>query len=198
MMNKKVGIGVLTAAITLGTAGSVFAAATSNSTANTQNNLNNVIGTQKAEAIALQKVPGGIVESIELDRERGQLYYEVDVDRPQAADVDVHINALNGKVIRTVTDDNDDNDATSREQQNVNTANLKVKTNEQAAQIARAQVSGTVTGIERDEEDGRIQYEVDLRITGGEATVEIDAATGKVTNVDKDYDNDFDDENDND
>lgn len=196
MMNKKVGISVLTAAITLGTAGSVFAA-TSGGTSNNQNNLNNVIGIQKAETIALQKVPGGTVESIELDRERGQLYYEVDIDRPQAADVDVHINALNGSVIRTVTDDNDDDEATIRERQNVNNANLKVKTNEQAAQIAKAQVSGTVTGIERDEEDGRIQYEVDLRITGGEATVEIDAATGKVTTVDKDFDNDEDD-NDND
>ncbi|WP_322905845.1 PepSY domain-containing protein [Paenibacillus sp. SGZ-1009] len=196
-MNRKASIGVLAAALTVGTAGTVVAAASSNSAS--QNNAN-VIGIQRAETIALQKVPGGTVESIELERERGKLYYEVDVNRNNGSDVDVHIDAVSGAVLRTVNDDKDDDDAyvvprKDNKDSSAATSNLKVKTVEQAIAIAKTAVNGTVTDVEREREKGRIQYEVELRFNGGEAKVEIDAATGKIIKVDKDYDH-YDDDND--
>lgn len=206
-MNRKAGIGVLTAALTLGTAGTVVAATSNNNTSGTtptnpSTSTSNVIGMQRAESIALQRVPGGVVDSIELERKNGKLYYEVDVDRTNASDVDVHIDALTGSVIRSVNDDNDDDDAYDRSNSNsssatTNNSNLTIKTAEQAIAVAKTAVNGTVTDVERDREDGRIQYEVELKFTGGEATVEVDAATGKVVTVDKDYDDhDGDDDND--
>ncbi|MEW4369557.1 PepSY domain-containing protein [Paenibacillus kandeliae] len=206
-MNRKAGIGVLTAAITLGTAGTVVAATSNNNTSGTTPTNNsvssNVIGMQRAESIALQRVPGGVVDSIELERKNGKLYYEVDVDRTNASDVDVHIDAVTGSVIRSVNDDNDDDDAYDRSNNQsssatTNNSNLKIKTAEQAIAVAKTAVNGTVTDVERDREDGRIQYEVELKFTGGEATVEVDAATGKVVTVDKDYDDHDDDDYDND
>ncbi|MFD1888058.1 PepSY domain-containing protein [Paenibacillus wenxiniae] len=196
-MNRKAGIGVLAAALTVGTAGTVVAAASNNNNSASQNNAN-VIGIQRAETIALQKVPGGTVESIELERERGKLYYEVDVNRSNGSDVDVHIDAVSGAVVRTVNDDNDDDDAyvVPGNSNNAASNNLKVKTVDQAIAIAKKAVNGTVTDVEREREKGRIQYEVEIRFTGGEAKVEIDAATGKVTKVDKDYDDQDNDQDD--
>ncbi|WPP39530.1 PepSY domain-containing protein [Paenibacillus hunanensis] len=201
-MNRKAGVGILAAALTVGAAGTVVAASNNNSSATVPDN-SKVIGIQRAEAIALQKVPGGTVESIELDRERGKLYYEVDVNRSNGSDVDVHIDALSGAVVKSVNDDNDDDDAyvVPGKGNNSSSATVpstaKVKTVDQAIAIAKTAVNGTVTDVERDREDGRIQYEVELRFTGGEAKVEIDAATGKIVKVDKDYD-DHDDDHDND
>lgn len=196
-MNRKAGIGILTAAITLGTAGTVVAATTNNTSGTTSSS--NVIGIERAEAIALQRVPGGTVESIELERDYGKLYYEVDVNRTNSSDVDVHIDALSGSVVRSVADDNDDDDAYIRNDSSssANNSNLKIKNVEQAIAVAKTAVNGTVTDVERDREDGRIQYEIEFKFTGGEATVEVDAATGKVITVDKDYD-DHDDDNDHD
>lgn len=193
MMNKKLGIGVLSAAIALGTMGTVTAATTNNSSDSnsTTATTNKLIGETKAKQIALTKVPGGTIDGVDLERtNNGKLYYEVDVDKANSnKDVDVHIDAVNGTVLKVVNDDNDDDDNNS---QATNTANNKVKTAAQAKAIALKAVKGTVTKVDRDSDDGRVTYEVDLNITGGEATVEIDAATGKVLSVDKDYDNDND------
>lgn len=194
MMNKKLGIGVLSAAIALGTMGTVTAATTNNSsnsnsaTATTSK----LIGETKAKQIALTKVPGGTIDGVDLERyNNGKMYYEVDVDKANSTkDVDVHIDAVTGTVLKVVNDDNDDDD--NDNQTATNNANNKVKTVAQAKTIALKAVKGTVTKVDRDSDDGRVTYEVDLKIAGGEATVEIDAATGKVLSVDKDYENDDD------
>ncbi len=215
-MNRKAGIGVLAAALTVGTAGTVVAAASGNNTTtvpdhkvtavSSSNNAvtvpdnSKVIGIQRAEAIALQKVPDGTMESIELERKQGKLYYEVDVERSNGSDVDVHIDALTGAVVRTVNDDNDDDDAYSVSQNNsqssATASNAKVKSAEQAVTIAKQLYDGTVTDVEREREDGRTEYEVEVRFNGGKATVAIDEMTGKVTKVDKDYDDHDDDQDD--
>lgn len=192
MMNKKLGIGVLSAAIALGTMGTVTAATTNNSSNSNSatSTTSKLIGETKAKQIALTKVPGGTIDGVDLERyNNGKLYYEVDVDKANSTkDVDVHIDAVTGTVLKVVNDDNDDND----NQTAATNANNKVKTAAQAKAIALKAVKGTVTKVDRDSDDGRVTYEVDLKIAGGEATVEIDAATGKVLSVDKDYDNDDD------
>ena len=55
----------------------------------------------------------------------------------------------------------------------------------QADAIATAEkaVNGKVVEIEKDEDDGLIKYEVELKTDRGEADVEIEASTGKVLEV---------------
>lgn len=198
MMNKKVGIGVLTAAIALGTMGTVTAATTTNSNSGTTTaTTSNLIGEAKAKQIALTKVPGGTIDGVDLERKNGKLYYEVDVDKANSTqDVDVYINAVSGAVLKVVNDDDDRDDDNNNQTTTTTNANAKVKTEAQAKAIAIKEINGTVTKVDRDSDDGRVTYEVDLNITGGEATVEIDAATGKVLSVDKDYDHDDDNDSD--
>ena len=47
-------------------------------------------------------------------------------------------------------------------------------------------VNGKVVEIEKDEDDGLIKYDVELKTDRGEADVEIDASTGKVLEVELD------------
>ncbi|MNU04591.1 Peptidase propeptide and YPEB domain protein [compost metagenome] len=57
------------------------------------------------------------------------------------------------------------------------------------------QVNGSrVLELELDRERGKLVYEIEVRISGGTADVVIDAGTGKVLHVDKDWDDDDDDD----
>lgn len=65
------------------------------------------IGKTKAKQIALKEVPGTVTD-IELERKRDIVYYEVDIDRTDSyQEVDVHVDAYTGKVLRVVNDDDD-------------------------------------------------------------------------------------------
>lgn len=54
---------------------------------------------------------------------------------------------------------------------------------ESAAKIATKTVNGKVTKIEKDMEDGRLEYKFEIQTKNGETEVRIDAETGKVTRV---------------
>lgn len=54
---------------------------------------------EKAESIALERVPGGTIESIERDRELGVLVYEVEVHAPDGREHDITIDAADGRVL---------------------------------------------------------------------------------------------------
>ena len=43
--------------------------------------------------------------------------------------------------------------------------------------------NGKMHEIEKDEDDGRIKYEIELKTDRGEAEVEIDTVTGKILEV---------------
>jgi uncharacterized membrane protein YkoI len=97
MMKKKgwiIGLGLVVA---LGGTSAVVAAEATSS----------YIGKNKAKQIALQAVPGTVTD-IELERERGTVYYEVDIDRKDTLqEADVHVEALTGKVLKVKNDDDD-------------------------------------------------------------------------------------------
>lgn len=57
----------------------------------------------EAEAIALEQVPGATIQKIELDREHGQMVYEVEL-RKDYVEYDVEINAATGAVIKCKID----------------------------------------------------------------------------------------------
>lgn len=53
----------------------------------------------KAESIALARVPGGTVEDMEREHEKGRLVYEVEVRAPDGREHDITIDAKDGKII---------------------------------------------------------------------------------------------------
>ena len=69
---------------------------------------------------------------------------------------------------------------------NVYQNNKNIISQADATAIAEKAVNGKVVEIEKDEDDGLIKYEVELKTDRGEAEVEIDASTGKVLEVEWD------------
>ncbi|AJD26783.1 peptidase [Clostridium botulinum] len=59
---------------------------------------------------------------------------------------------------------------------------------EAAVQIALQQVPGQVVRVELDVEDGILVYEVSIRTTAGIYEVKINANTGQIIEVDRDFD----------
>ena len=66
--------------------------------------------------------------------------------------------------------------------------NNSMLTEEEAVNIAQEEFAGKVTDVELDEEDGRRIYEIEIERGEDEATVEIDAYTGKVLKLEIDMD----------
>ena len=56
------------------------------------------ISMTQAKSIALKKVPHGVVQSSELERENGKLIYSFDVKNSSGI-TEVNVNAMDGKVI---------------------------------------------------------------------------------------------------
>ena len=56
------------------------------------------ISMKKAKAIALKKVPGGKIESAELENEGGKLIYSFDI-KAGSGITEVNVDAMNGKIV---------------------------------------------------------------------------------------------------
>lgn len=59
---------------------------------------------------------------------------------------------------------------------------------ESAAQIATQRVPGRVVKIELDYENGILVYEVDIMTPSGKYELHVDAATGQILKIERDYD----------
>ena len=57
------------------------------------------ISMEKARAIALKKVPGGKIETAELEREHGKLIYSFDIKTSKPGVTEVNVDAITGKVV---------------------------------------------------------------------------------------------------
>ncbi|OAB36514.1 PepSY domain-containing protein [Paenibacillus glacialis] len=195
-MKQKIGAGALLAIVAIGGVygvGSVQAANSSTSN-NTQKQF---IGIEMAEQKALA-VAKGQVESIELKKYNTQVYYKVEIDQGQK-DVDVLIEAYTGKSlgVRTDHDDNDDKEDDYKYTNATSTASGSNIGASKASAVAVNYLKGTVIEVDLDRDDGRLVYEVELKIDGGTAEVKVDAKTAKIVSVDKDFD-DHDDNDDDD
>lgn len=161
------------------------------------------IGKEKAKQIALKEAPGKVTD-VDLERKRSAVYYEVEIDRQNSGrEVDVHVEAATGKVLKVEEDDDDDRRPTAapvagkgKDKASKPAAAAKPITKEQAAKLAQQAVKGEVLRVETDWDDGDKGYEVVLKTTSGYAEVEISGATGKVLDID--YDDDHDDDHDDD
>ncbi|OAB48028.1 PepSY domain-containing protein [Paenibacillus antarcticus] len=190
-MKQKIGAGALLAIIAIGGVygvGSVQAAnsSTSNSTQK------QVIGVELAEqkALALAK---GQVESIELKKKNTQVYYKVEIDQGQK-EIDVLIEAYTGKSLGVRSDNDDDDEDDYKYTNDTSTAIDSMIGASKASAIAVNHLKGTFIEVDLDRDDGRLVYEVELKIDGGTAEVKVDAKTAKIVSVDKDFDNDDDDD----
>ncbi|MFP7169922.1 PepSY domain-containing protein [Terribacillus sp. FSL K6-0262] len=135
------------------------------------------------------KEQAGTVTGVELDTARnGQAYYEVDVNDDKA-EYDVRVNAEDGSVESWKDDDDDDDDHDNQAAQ----PKIDIKT---AAETALAQEKNAIlTDISLDEDDGRLEYDAELRTDKQEIEVTIDAESGEVTYTEKEsIDDDGDDD----
>lgn len=131
-----------------------------------------VIDIRKALNIGLNEYSGTVTE-IELDKEDGELIYEVEiVSGNEKAEID--INAYTGEVLLIGTENtggiNADPDSFIRI--------------ERAIGIALGEFQGTVVEVELEEEDEGYIYEVEITSGNTKKEIEIDANTGKVVDID--------------
>lgn len=168
------------------------------------------IGKEKAKQIALKEAPGKVTD-IDLERKRSAVYYEVEIDRQDSGrEVDVHVEAVTGQVLKVEDDDDNRRSAATSINENGKTTTSKTTdsktttqknatttpsiTKEQASKLAQQAVKGEVVRVETDWDDGHKEYEVTLRTASGYAQVELSASSGKVLDID--YDDDDDDDHD--
>lgn len=144
-----------------------------------------MITAQDAEKIALTKAEGK-VESVELENRFGQRYFDVDIENGNK-DYDIHIDAYSGDVLKVKEQmDMDDEWDDDNFDEKINTSNKNLLSSEKAIEIAEKTVNGKVTEMDKDEDDGRMIYEFELKTNKGKVDLELDAITGNVLNVEYD------------
>lgn len=121
---------------------------------------------------------GGVVESIELERENGKMVYDIDIDNGRE-DVDLDMDAVTGEVLRSKTDWDDDD-------RNVYRNSDDLLTQQEALDIATAEFNGKLKEIELDDDNGRMIYEIELKNGDQEAEFDIDAETGDILEMELD------------
>ena len=189
-------------------------AASDHSLNNTNKIENEKITIEEAKTIALKEV-NGEVESIELEQKLDKVLYKVKIAKDNV-EYDVYIEASTGKVSSVNQDDNNDDDKfddhsaddkyddnndddivgdddgsniKQKDSSAVNAINTQINetiSQDQAIKIAEEAVNGKMTEIKKDQDDGILQYEVELGTDRGKAEVDVDVSTGEVLKVEFD------------
>ncbi|MGP4072000.1 PepSY domain-containing protein [Piscibacillus sp. B03] len=156
-------------------------------------NANKLIGVEELEDIVLNKV-NGTIEEVELESKgKDQAYFEVEV-KDGEKEYELIIDAYTGKILKLEEDADRKSDKTvSNEKQvkvDVNKEENQKQSDakepigkEKAIILALEAVSGKVSEIELEEDDGYYVYEVEVK-GQQEAGVTIDAYTGAILEVD--------------
>ena len=89
------------------------------------------------------------------------------------------------------------NSDVNRQESNTATVNetSDLISREEAIQIAEKSVNGKAYSFEMDEDDGQIEYEIELKTDRGEVEIEMNGRNGEIIEIDYDED-DFDDNDD--
>jgi len=183
-MNKKIIIGIATVGLLLG--GTTIAASTMNQDeqlfVKVEDDVKSEVKVDKSERISVAQAReialaeyDGFVDSVELEYGHGRAYYEVEIENKFDDDIDVYIDAYTGEVVAVDGDD----DWVKQNRKDVMSV-------DQAKEIAINELGGKVVEVELDEDDGRYEYELELRTENGEAEITIDAVTGEVLELDID------------
>lgn len=151
-----------------------------------------LIGIEKAIEVALKKA-NGTVESVELETEHSNMYYEVDIDGDKNKEYEVKVDAYTAKVINVRESlDDDENDINDDKALAQAKSAKSLITEKKAIAIAKKQMNGDVKSIELDSDDGTYEYEIKLQTKKGEAEITINASTGTVLEVEFDDNNEDD------
>lgn len=142
-------------------------------------------------AIALQHADGR-VESVELERERGQRYYEIEIEN-RTTEYELDIDAYTGEVLKIEKETRHDRkDDARKENKRVQQAETTPKANNdsnkmltisEAIAIATAKAPGKVEEAELDRDDGVTYYEIEIETANGEVEIEVHAYTGQILSV---------------
>jgi len=187
---KKLVIGSLTAALVI-SGGIGIALADDDNLNLSKTQSEKLIGIEKAKEVALKEAKGTI-ESVELEKNNGNTFYEVDIDGEKSKEYEVRVDAYNAKVLNVREDNNDQDDDDDDDDERDNVAsNTKLITEAKAIEIAQKQTKGTLSEIKLDSDDGRYEYEIELRTAKGKAEFTIDASTGEI--LESELDNEDDD-----
>lgn len=187
-MNKKLITGVVTVGLLLGGTTMVAASMNENDVNNVQKEdsvrsgavveSNDLLSINEVKKIALSE-QDGYVESIDLEKEHGRLYYEVDIEQGNK-DYEIYIDASTGEVLKVDFED----DSRDKDKNEHNFADFI--TIDKAKDIAVGELGGEVIEIDLDEDDGRYEYDLELRVDRGEAEITIDAVTGEILELEID------------
>lgn len=185
---KKVGVGLLAGAITLG---GVYAATafanddTPKATVTTgeevkqkqtSNTNEETLSIEEAIKIAQEEGKGNVTD-VELEWERGNLVYHVEL-QGNGTETDVELNAKTGEVFKVKSEKEDDQDEEI-------TLDQKLFSASEAIQLAEKEADGKFNELQLDDDHGTLIYDIELE-GKQEAEIKIDALTGKVLEVELD------------
>ena len=148
---------------------------------------NQLISRDKAIAIAQQKFPGTVTK-IELDYDYGMPVYEIEI-RNGYNECDIDINATTGAILKFQPEYKYVSTQTTVSNPTTTTTSNQLISRDKAIAIAKQRVSGTVTKVELDYDDGIAIYEIEIRNGYMEYNIEINARTGSILKLESDYDN---------
>lgn len=134
-----------------------------------------MISLQEAKQVAAEKVKGGTVTEIELDKDDGRYHFDVDM-KDGKYEYDLEVDAFTGEVIKFEKE---------AEKNRKQVKSDKLLTKEEAIAIAKKRASGTVKEIELGEDDGRKEYDIEMRDGEFKYEIELDAVTGEFLEFEK-------------
>ncbi len=157
-----------------------------------------IITESKAKEIALAKAGNGYtVTSLELDRDDNELNYDIEL-KNGTYEIDAEIDAYTGNILKWEKEKDDDTKKATVEASDNNTSKKTVIGESKAKEIALAKAGNgyTITDIELDRDDNKLDYDIELENGSKEIDAEIDAYTGKILKWEIDTIDDDEDRND--
>lgn len=134
-----------------------------------------LISLQEAKQVAAQKVKGGIVTEIELDKDDDRYHFDIDL-KDEKYEYDLEVDAYTGEIIKF------EKEVEKNRKQAVSD---KLMTKEEAIALVKKKVAGTVKEIELDTDDGRKEYDIEMKDDQFKYEIEIDAVTGEFLKFEK-------------
>jgi uncharacterized membrane protein YkoI len=137
----------------------------------------------EATDIALAANPGAEVRETDLDRDDGELRYEIELRLADGSLIEVHVDAVTGDILRSVPEDDDDDDDGDDDDDRLVDCSTAISADE-ATTIAEAEAGGSAVRVEADDD-----CDFEIVVDTGAGLVEVDVAPdGSVTEVDDDDD----------
>lgn len=133
-----------------------------------------LISLQEAKKVATDKVKGGKVTEIELDKDDGRYHFDIDM-KDGKYEYDLEVDAYTGKIIKF-----------EKEVENNRKQSGKRLTKEEAIAFVKKKAVGKIREFELETDDDQKIYKIEMKDDKFEYEVKMDAVTGAVLKFDKD------------